>query len=179
MPTLIYSQLIFCCIQCLLIQSALKISQLSFFLGYPLPLPCAFSHIHLISPCFSISTRIFVSLLRSCPFHSVHLSGLFPILSALRSVFCSIFCSYSSFEDTWSLDLPPWKHIIYCTFLYRLWSIKMTFLLQVSHLRRCCASQSTGEASLNSFALQFYPCWRIKTFCLHALAFVASQAKQD
>lgn len=86
------------CIPFFLVQSALKISQLSFFLAYPMPLPCALPHFHLICPQFSIPTGIFVSLLPSCPFHSPFFSpDLF--LSGCISIFHFVFSSYSSFED--------------------------------------------------------------------------------
>lgn len=161
MLTLIYSQLIFCTIGYNFIyKGALGLSQLFFFLWYPLPLSYAFSHFHLICSHFSISTRIFVSLLCPCPFHSLF-NSVFFFLSALHSIFCSVICSSSSLEGTWSLYLPPWNPtLLYFSLQTLVHEVEVAFI-QVSPLRQCCPSQSTGEAPLNVFALQFYPCWGI------------------
>lgn len=103
----------------------------------------------------------------------------FSCLSMWNSTFCSTFCSYIALlriPEAWISHPESTSH---CMSLCRLRYIKSRLLLQVSHLRSSCPSQSTGEALLNSFALQIYPYWRIKTFCIRVVAFVASQVKQD
>lgn len=73
----------------------------------------------------------FVSLLCSCPFHSLFISLLF-FRSAFHSIFCSVFCSSSSFEGTWTLDVLLWNPP-YHTLLCRLWCLKLRLLWYRCH----------------------------------------------
>lgn len=87
------------CIQFLLIQSALTISQLSFFSSGPL---CLYPVLYLISISFASVFPFPQGYLYPC-----YVPAVFPLftsldfscLSALHSIFRSTFCSYSSAED--------------------------------------------------------------------------------
>lgn len=156
MLTLIYSQLIFCTVAYNFIyKGALGLSQYSFFLWYPLPLCNAFSHFHLICPHFSISICILVMFL---PFSlPVHLSAFFPECIAFNLLLCFLF--FQLFWGYLNPRCPALKSTLPHFPLQTLVPEVEVALVQVSPLGPCCPSQSTGEASLNTFALQFYPCW--------------------
>lgn len=161
MLTLIYSQLIFCTIGYNFIyKGALGLSQLFFSCGTL----CLSAMLFLISVSFAPIFPFPQGYLYPCyvPALFTPCSTLFFFfLSALHSIFCSVFCSSSSLEGTWSLYLPPWNPtLLYFSLQTLVHEVEVAFI-QVSPLRQCCPSQSTGEAPLNVFALQFYPCWGI------------------
>lgn len=154
MLTLVYSQLIFCTIAYNFIyKGALGLSQLSFFLWYPLPLCSAFLISISFAPIFPFPQRYLHPCYAPALFTPVH--SLVFFLTALHSIFCSFFCSSSSFEGAWTLDVLPWNlTILYFSLQTLVPGVEVT-LIQVSPL----AMLPIPEASLNTFALQFYPCW--------------------
>lgn len=95
------------CIPFLLIQSAIRISHLSFFPVVPFASTLCFSSFpsHL-PPFFDSHKDVYILVTFLCFWLCLH-PWTFSCLSAQHSIFCSVLCSESFFEDTRNLDLPP------------------------------------------------------------------------